>query len=55
VEHDWKNIKSKKTNKDRRQQPKKIGANPVCVVRDHSDPFDGTLGSYKILNDARNP
>ena len=42
--------KTKKTNKTRRKDLKPNRANYICGVRDHFDPFDGTLSSYKLLS-----
>ena len=34
----------------RNKAKSKFGANSFCDIRDHSDPFDGSLGSYKLLD-----
>jgi hypothetical protein len=53
VKNDWKNFKKQKTNQDRRKHLEQSGANHVRSVRDHFDPFDGAIGSYKLLSASR--
>jgi hypothetical protein len=50
VKDDWKNFKKQKTNKKHScrthtKAENKLGSDLFCIVRDHSDPFDGARGS----------
>ncbi len=48
-----KNKKQTKTAERGTARKQRAGTNPFCNIRDHFDPFDGALGSYKLLGTLR--